>query len=162
MSSSPLWAWKAFIVEITKIKCWSIEFGNSIAYICGIYIEVIFMLSIISMVSLSTLSCITGLPFKKLGWFVDERSLAHIRSVNLMVFVVSVTRCNTTLWHLKPLHRQDWKILADGEFRRRESKSFSNKSSNSVKYIQVLSILVGMFSHHCYAWQTMYNRVNFS
>lgn len=53
---------------------------------CEIYMDVIVLLLISSIIALSTFPSIASSPFKKLGWFVDARSLAHILSVNLTVF----------------------------------------------------------------------------
>ena len=41
----------------------------------------------------SLLASITSLAFKKLGWLVEERSLAHIRSVITTLFCLSVILC---------------------------------------------------------------------
>lgn len=47
--------------------------------------------------SSSSLASATTLEHKKLGWFVDERSLAHILSVMTTLFCFSVTRCTKNL-----------------------------------------------------------------
>lgn len=44
-------------------------------------------------VSSSFFSSTTSFPIRKLGWFVDDRSLAHILSVITTLFCFSVIRC---------------------------------------------------------------------
>lgn len=86
-----------------NLSSWRIETlmtSGSESECCEIYMDVIVLLLISSIIALSTFPSIASSPFKKLGWFVDARSLAHILSVNLTVFWVSVTRCKTKQLHV--------------------------------------------------------------